>query len=72
MLINIDSTHRGENFDIAENFENNDSLKNSRYTLKNAPIFEYGIGKTDKVAIDWEIIILRKNPTKKQFLDFQK
>ena len=28
-------------------------MKNIRYSLKNAPIFEYGIGKTDKVAIDW-------------------
>ena len=45
-------------------FENNDSLKNIRYSLKNAPIFEYGIGKTDKVAIDWGNYHFEKESTK--------
>ena len=70
LLINIDSTHRGENFDIAENFENNDSLKNIRYSLKNAPIFEYGIGKTDKVAIDWGNYHFEKESYKKAISRF--
>ena len=47
VLINLDTSYKGEDFELADSFETNDSLKNSKYTLKNAPIFEYGIGKTD-------------------------
>ena len=53
VLINLDTSHRGENFDLAENIGTEDTLTTYRKLYKNAPIFEYGIGKSDKVAIDW-------------------
>jgi outer membrane protein OmpA-like peptidoglycan-associated protein len=32
---------------------NSNSLKSNKYIYKNAPIFQYGFGKSDQVAIDW-------------------
>ena len=34
VLINLDTTHRGENFDLAENFQNEDSLEKDSYVIK--------------------------------------
>ena len=53
LLINLDTLHRGENFDLAENNEIEDTSLSYRKLYKNAPIFEFGIGKSDQVAIDW-------------------
>jgi outer membrane protein OmpA-like peptidoglycan-associated protein/tetratricopeptide (TPR) repeat protein len=70
VLINLDTSYKGEDFELADSFETNDSLKNSKYTLKNAPIFEYGIGKTDKVAIDWGNYHFEKESYKKAISRF--
>ena len=70
VLINLDTTHRGENFDLAENVQNEDSLEKDSYVLKNAPIFEYGIGKSDKVAIDWGNYHFEKESYKKAIYRF--
>ena len=32
---------------------NSNPLKSNKYIYKNAPIFQYGFGKSDQVAIDW-------------------
>lgn len=74
ILINLDTLHKGEDFDLAENIENDDSLNNNQYNFKNAPIFEYGIGKSDKVAIDWGNYHFEKESYKKavsRFSDVQ-
>ena len=40
---------------IDSNLSNSNSnpLKSNKYIYKNAPIFQYGFGKSDQVAIDW-------------------
>lgn len=40
---------------IDSNLSNNDSnaLNSNKYAFKNAPIFQFGFGKSDQVAMDW-------------------
>ena len=40
---------------IDSNLSNNSSnaLNSNKYAFKNAPIFQFGFGKSDQVAMDW-------------------
>ena len=55
---------------IDSNLSNNSiSLKSNKYLSNNAPVFQFGLGKSDQVAMDWGNYHFDKNLTRKQLTD---